>query len=407
MVEARALELLAIAKLDGLSRDELRRAYLRAVKAHPPERDADGFREVRAAYEHLQQALQLREFAAAVHQAEERAGTSEEDSPASTSEEDSPASPPELEAATVEVPARGADVKPQDAVPARLMDFTAALEAKELDRAALALIDLYESPTTSLESLPPFGLCLKIATSLFASGEDALARRLLGALNRHAQRMGSATQLDTFTAARWVLVKELAQVSDCVEDPRVARALAQALLTDDLSQAARTIDRIGARRATLARELPGIAPSLWAALLPYMRVPQQQSATREGTPRWIAWVGFVVLSAGFRLCVHSSSSSSSTTSSQASRPQTQQLVPQRTQQLVPQRNDDPLTTTLAIELNQASSARDCSRIRITWPAYVASLRDAASKRQKTEALVIRLRVRRACPDLESSLEKLP
>ncbi len=33
---------------------EVRRAYLRQVKAHPPERDADGFRLVREAYERLQ-----------------------------------------------------------------------------------------------------------------------------------------------------------------------------------------------------------------------------------------------------------------------------------------------------------------------------------------------------------------
>jgi hypothetical protein len=36
-----------------VARDELRRAYLRAVKAHSPERDPEGFQRVRAAYELL------------------------------------------------------------------------------------------------------------------------------------------------------------------------------------------------------------------------------------------------------------------------------------------------------------------------------------------------------------------
>jgi hypothetical protein len=37
----------------GTAHDQLRRAYLRAVKKHPPERDPDGFRRVREAYELL------------------------------------------------------------------------------------------------------------------------------------------------------------------------------------------------------------------------------------------------------------------------------------------------------------------------------------------------------------------
>src|SRR5512138_1512464 len=38
------------------SADQIRRGYLRAVRAHPPERDADGFRRVRDAYELLKDA---------------------------------------------------------------------------------------------------------------------------------------------------------------------------------------------------------------------------------------------------------------------------------------------------------------------------------------------------------------
>ena len=48
----RALEVLGLS--GPASRDGLRRAYLKAVRAHGPERDPRGFAEVRAAYELLQ-----------------------------------------------------------------------------------------------------------------------------------------------------------------------------------------------------------------------------------------------------------------------------------------------------------------------------------------------------------------
>lgn len=48
---ARAFETLGVAP--PLDAAELKRAYRRAVAAHPPDRDAEGFRRVREAYELL------------------------------------------------------------------------------------------------------------------------------------------------------------------------------------------------------------------------------------------------------------------------------------------------------------------------------------------------------------------
>jgi len=45
----------------GASHDEIRRAYFRQVREHPPETDPDGFKAVRAAYEHLRSAQQRAE----------------------------------------------------------------------------------------------------------------------------------------------------------------------------------------------------------------------------------------------------------------------------------------------------------------------------------------------------------
>lgn len=50
---SRALEALELSGSE--TSRELRRAYRRLVAAHPPDRDPDGFRRVRAAYETLQE----------------------------------------------------------------------------------------------------------------------------------------------------------------------------------------------------------------------------------------------------------------------------------------------------------------------------------------------------------------
>jgi len=42
----------------GASHEEIRRAYFRQVREHPPETDPDGFKIVRAAYEQLRSAEQ-------------------------------------------------------------------------------------------------------------------------------------------------------------------------------------------------------------------------------------------------------------------------------------------------------------------------------------------------------------
>jgi curved DNA-binding protein CbpA len=45
----------------GVSHDEIRRAYFRQVREHPPETDPDGFKAIRAAYEQLRNAEQRTE----------------------------------------------------------------------------------------------------------------------------------------------------------------------------------------------------------------------------------------------------------------------------------------------------------------------------------------------------------
>ena len=48
---AEAFATLGLGEHTAVTQDAIRRAYLRQVRAHPPERDPEGFRRVREAYE--------------------------------------------------------------------------------------------------------------------------------------------------------------------------------------------------------------------------------------------------------------------------------------------------------------------------------------------------------------------
>ncbi|HWA78242.1 MAG TPA: J domain-containing protein [Polyangiaceae bacterium] len=344
MVEARALELLGVGQLEGVSREELRRAYLRAVKAHPPERDADGFREVREAYELLQGALQLQQFRASIREAEAHPIASDGSSTPNLGVTEAAviAEPPE--------PAEQQEEKPSDPLASEFRELQSALEAEDMDRAGLSLAKLYESPGVPSEMLPPAGFGFRIALRLFESANPALARRLLSGFEEHSRRFGSASQLDTMMAARWVLLKELTRLSRLVEEPRVVAALAKGLLHDDLTEAARTVDRCCAQKPELADELAKYAPSMWGALLPYLqRTRKQQQPKSRWSLRWGGWVLVVVLSNGIRVCANATSSSTSSAHSTAPAPRRQ---PAASRNYV-------LTANLAFEMTQAVDARVC------------------------------------------------
>lgn len=54
-----ALDELGLDDADGLTRDRLRRTYLRCLRQHPPEKDPDGFARLRAAFELVERYLEV------------------------------------------------------------------------------------------------------------------------------------------------------------------------------------------------------------------------------------------------------------------------------------------------------------------------------------------------------------
>lgn len=57
-----ALELLGLETGEPITHDRLRRAYLRRLRAHPPERDPEGFRQLREAFEALEPLARMHDY---------------------------------------------------------------------------------------------------------------------------------------------------------------------------------------------------------------------------------------------------------------------------------------------------------------------------------------------------------
>src|SRR6187402_2882370 len=127
MSEAEAFEILGLTGLGVSSAGELKRAYLKQVRQHPPERDPEGFRRVRDAYELLQQS-----------------GSPPVAGAPQTAPVNLPAAPPPLSSAELPTPT---------ATPIeRLVE---ALNARRPKAAGQVLLEIYADPKPAAELPPP------------------------------------------------------------------------------------------------------------------------------------------------------------------------------------------------------------------------------------------------------------
>jgi hypothetical protein len=417
----------------GLSGDptpaDVRRAYLRQVKAHPPERDPEGFRRVREAFELLQAGYVAPLAVASVEQA--LAGRE-------------PAARAPVEAAETEAePAADADAgSPSDpgvgtlqAPPAALLQ-PATHEQVELLKAAMAndnpaaaaeaMIWLYERPL--LESAPVASplLALETVVALLQRGRSKPARALLEALDHFVALNPQPGGLGPELGARWKLATELLAVSQL--DSRLARALAAGLREGDLSIAASAanaaFDDYGRE---LERHMSEQAPTLWGQVAPLIRaVPQPAAPTNFKVAGWQGWVVIVIVFNLLRLCVSASDRPSFTHAPPAPREEAPALLssdaaPPEVPKL-PADEDAHVPPALARELAEpatpAGSAAqqqflgwalleqslrlgDCQTIRERWPEYV---KVSQNSHQAVELWRIR-RVLNMCPELQDLFEE--
>lgn len=275
----------------------LRRAYLRKVRAHSPERDPEGFGRVRDAYDFLRHRTWLWEPSAPMASDVQGAPPPPAADPPLANEP----SGPEL------VLERSPSWEPRDTArqedaPARHELFEKWIEvhdAQALDdpeRTARVMIELFDARLLDSETpLPAPEATFAVILALVERDSSRTAAELLSAFEARSRRDGvSPYAFSPATAARHKLIRELIALRG-LAPRRLTRLLARMireerpLLPSDAEEAALLVGP-GFREAFAAR-----APTLFAAAQPVLFKPSPKSAARQGLTRVGWWVMFAVV----------------------------------------------------------------------------------------------------------------
>ncbi|HYP98052.1 MAG TPA: J domain-containing protein [Polyangiaceae bacterium] len=279
---------------ETLSADALKRAYLKKVRAHPPERDPEGFRRVREAYEFLR--------------ALEPAPTAVRDAAPITVDTISAASAPpapERESGELELvpranePKRAQEREPTQSAFARLQQ---ALTHRQYDTAADSLLEIYASAPLARPELAP-QLVLSVITKQFVGDSHDRGRRLLSAFEKDSVHMHDP--LSERVAALWKLLAELVAIPEEVP-PDAVRALARGIESGDFEDATEALraevdERGKQRQVELESALLAAAPTLYRAAWP--QAPGKSRKQQKYEEGWAVYMflAMVVATAGYSL----------------------------------------------------------------------------------------------------------
>jgi hypothetical protein len=248
----RAFEVLGLST--PTSEEGVRRAYLKAVRAHGPERDPAGFAEVRAAYELLSRMHRLPVLTASAVEAgpiapESTPATVEPKLP-SSSRLRVPSSPPARPSTTPAAVATPADA------------FLRLLAASDPAGAAELFLGAW-ADGRGIVAAPAHVLTCTL--QLFEAGALGLAVELLLAFEASTERAECRpSTFDTPVIARWMLLTELAALPGHAESELIT-ALATAVRSGRYRRARRVLGRAVSTNASLIPRLKRVAPALLAA----------------------------------------------------------------------------------------------------------------------------------------------
>jgi curved DNA-binding protein CbpA len=251
---------------ETLSAEALKRAYLKKVRAHPPERDPQGFQRVREAYDLLRALDPVRTAICDLAPLTSDAAT--------RAEEPETARAPETD----------------DSAFARLQ------------QAADALLEIYRSAPLARPSVAP-QLVLSTIAKQFMGDSPARGRRLLLAFEEDRARMNDP--LSERVAALWKLLTELVAIPPQVP-PAVIRALARGIDSGNFQDATEALreeidERGKQRQVELECALQAAAPTLHGAAWP--RTPGASRKQRSNEEGWAVYMllTMVVIVAGYSL----------------------------------------------------------------------------------------------------------
>lgn len=287
-----ALELLGLTTGEPVTHDQLRRAYLRRLRAHPPERDPDGFRRLREAFERLEPWARMHD-----HMRAQPAEPEPSAAPAHGSDEPerSEAPPQRAEPADASATAPGtawtngpeptAAIDPPDDPAGRgdppHDDEPGVAGEPEPGEAEADLAPTADPPPTLR------GVTDDIL-ALFQAGKLAAALDLADHWSHSA--LDDHREVSPRDVQRWALTRELLDVAPALPDA-VRRVIARGIATDNLAaecSAADAFQALSSAQATdLARHLGKRAANLFKPLAG----PLQARIRLHDTPAQSSWGG--------------------------------------------------------------------------------------------------------------------
>jgi len=279
----------------------LKRAYLKQVKAHPPEGDPSGFQRVREAYDLVRNVppLFLRERVGAPSHtpnptdAEAEAILVEDeteslDERAAEAADRAPEPAPKTDGS--EAPERSTLLRssPVVSVYQRMED---ALRDERPKVAAKAMLEIYSAADVTTR-VPAPAIVLDTILELFIAGADKRARKLLAAFDRHMTLV--AVPLSPAVGAKWQMLRELAAISGFMTLELMC-ALARSIESGQFLGARKAlreeIAEVG--REDLELRMRAQAPSLFGAAWP--EEPRRTQNRLNGGIGWPIRIALLVM----------------------------------------------------------------------------------------------------------------
>jgi hypothetical protein len=376
---------------------------LKSVRAHPPERDQEGFRRVREAYELLKDSPWLWQAEQPVCVDVPGVGVVVFPGNIVGAHEPAPPDEPVRPEVAEETPsdAESDEEMPDADVPPLGQELYAAMEREDFERAAALLLEAMSPATaTGGVSISPWQV-LECTLGLFLQGRSKLGGELLGRLEEWSARHGlHPGQISPAAAARWTLLKELNALRGQVE-ANVLRTFATAVKTGRFSSAKAVLEEDLIARDRVAR----YAPTLYSAARPIVPEITPRRAFFQGS-NWswsYLWVAFAALQ-GIRFCIEEPlSRRHQATESRATDVAASAFVPD---------SSDPAQLhfqRLKVEhfIDESVSKGDCNDVREQWPAYVAAIQARRVADDGPLYLARRGTALRMCPELQRDLPERP